>query len=74
MDVLLRRVRQRQERLVVPWDGRSSNNIFPFCPDVGIAVGEPMVVLSTRSEPTGCGDNLRVLNKLPHVSFKRSMS
>ena len=62
------------ERAIVPWDGRSSNNIFPFCPDVGIAVGERMVVLSTLDEPTGPGDNIAVLNSCRPAVLKRSMS
>ena len=71
---MLKTAGQRLEGAVVPWDGRASNNIFPFCPDVGIAVGEPIVVLSTRSGSTGFGDKVGVLNRLPPVSCKRSMS
>lgn len=71
---MLKTAGQRLEGTVVPWDGRVSNNIFPFCPDVGIAVGEPIVVLSTRMRSTGFGDKARVLNRLPPVSRKRSMS
>ena len=42
--------------------------------DVGIAVDEPMVVLSTRNEPTGSGDNVGVLNRLRTFFCKRSQA
>ncbi|CCB67767.1 protein of unknown function [Hyphomicrobium sp. MC1] len=58
--------------MVVPLDGHSLNNIFPFCQDVGIAVGEGTVVLSTDGPSTGAGDNMRVLNMPPGVVFERS--
>lgn len=58
--------------MVVPLDGHSLNNIFPFWQDVGIAVGERMVVLSTDGPSTGAGDNMRVLNMPSGVVFERS--
>jgi hypothetical protein len=64
---LLRTVREAEERRIVPWDGRSLNNIFPFFADVGIAVGEETVVLSTIGLSLVSGDNVGVLNMLPCV-------
>lgn len=72
MDILLRRRRRGLESGVLPLDGHSLNNIFPFCRDVGIAVGERMVVLSTVVPSTGAGDNKRVLNMLSAVIFEGS--
>jgi hypothetical protein len=72
--MLLRRCRWGLESGVVPLDGHSLNNIFPFCRDVGIAVGERMVVLSTVVPSTGAGDNMRVLNMVPGVVFGGSSS
>jgi hypothetical protein len=69
-NVLLRTVREAEERRIVPLDGHSLNNIFPFCPDVGIAVGEETVVLSTIGLSTMPGDNVGVLNMLPRVLSK----
>jgi hypothetical protein len=39
-----------------------SKNVFPFRPDVGIAVHELMVVLSTQPLPPPRGDKGEVLN------------
>jgi hypothetical protein len=65
--VLLRTVREVEDRRIVPWDGLSLNNIFPFCEDVGIAVGKRMVVLSTFGLSTRQGDNVVVLNRPPRL-------
>ena len=67
----MRTVEQAQDSHIVPRDGHSLDNIFPFCPDVGIAVGEAPVVVSTLARFTARGDNLEVLNMLAPVVLAR---